>query len=200
MENAKKFNCKICDRNFTRSGNLKLHVATKHNKVSLDFSCYLCRKNFRKQEKYLKHIDNHKEGLSFLLYKKAFDETIQIFRKHFKNYFSLNDILNEAGDIKKLIQTLLLKYPKYKINFLTQIEYILKGENNVTLEREIFHIRTSNFIISSSTSKKKFDKIINDHLFEILTKEKDMNLPQSGWISNKIILIDVNFHKVNLLI
>ena len=123
-----------------------------------------------------------------------------ILRKHFKNYFSLNDILNEAGDIKKLIQTLLLKYPKYKINFLTQIEYILKGENNATLEREIFHIRTSNFIISSSTSKKKFDKIINDHLFEIITKEKDMNLPQSGWISNKLILIDVNFHKVNLLI
>ena len=76
MENTKKFNCKICDRNFTRSGNLKLHVATKHNKVSLDFSCYLCRKNFRKQEKYLKHIDNHKEGLCFLLYKKAFDKTI----------------------------------------------------------------------------------------------------------------------------
>ena len=67
MENAKKFNCKICDRNFTRSGNLKLHVATKHNKVSLDFSCYLCRKNFRKQEKYLKHIDNNKEGRKVLV-------------------------------------------------------------------------------------------------------------------------------------
>ena len=42
--------------------------------------------------------------------------------------------------------------------------------------------------------------MINDHLFEIIEKEKDMNLPQSGWISNKVILIDVNFHKVNLLL
>ena len=94
----------------------------------------------------------------------------------------------------------LLTYPKYKINFLTQIEYILKGEDNITLEREIFNIRTSNFIISNTSSKNKFKKTINDHLFEIIEKEKDMNLPQSGWISNKVILIDVNFHKVNLLL
>ena len=154
MENTKKFNCKICDRNFTRSGNLKLHVATKHNKVSLDFSCYLCRKNFRKQEKYLKHIERHKEGLNYTLYKKAFDGAVQIFRKHFRNYFSLTDILNESDDIRKLIEAQLLTYPKYKINFLTQIEYILKGEDNITLEREIFNIRTSNFIVSNKTSQK----------------------------------------------
>ena len=42
--------------------------------------------------------------------------------------------------------------------------------------------------------------MINDNLFEIIAKEKDMNLPQSGWISNKIILIDVNFHKVDILL
>ena len=106
----------------------------------------------------------------------------------------------KTDDIRKLIETQLLRYPKYKINFLTQIEYILKGEDNITLEREIFNIRTSNFIISNTTSKNKFKKLINDNLFEIIAKEKDMNLPQSGWISNKIILIDVNFHKVNLLL
>ena len=200
MENTKKFNCKICDRNFTRSGNLKLHVATKHNKVSLDFSCYLCRKNFRKQEKYLKHIDNHKEGLSCVLYKQAFDKTIQIFRKHFQNYFSLNDILNETEDIQSLIHTQFLQYPKYKVNLLVQIEYILKGENNLTLEREIFHIRTSNFVVSKANSSKTLRKIINNHLFEIISKEKDMNLPQSGWVSNKIISIDVNLHKINLVL
>ena len=38
------------------------------------------------------------------------------------------------------------------------------------------------------------------HLFEIFSKEKDMNLPQSGWVSNKIISIDVNLHKINLLL
>ena len=200
MDTDKRFRCEICSRQFTRSNNLKTHIKTKHDNVSLSFSCYLCRKNFIEQEKYLKHIDSHKEGLSFVLYKKAFDKTIQIFRKHFKNYFSLNDILNETNDIQHLIETQLLQYPKYKLNFLIQMEYILKGENNVTLEREIFNIRTSNFVVSKTTSKKTLRKIINDHLFEILSKEKDMNLPQSGWVSNKVILIDVNFHKMNLLL
>ena len=196
----KKHICKICNRKFTRGSNLNTHIKTKHDNVSLSFSCYLCRKNFRKQEKYLRHIEHHKEGLNYTLYKKAFDGAVQIFRKHFRNYFSLTDILNESDDIRKLIEAQLLTYPKYKINFLTQIEYILKGEDNITLEREIFNIRTSNFIISNASSKTKFKKTINDHLFEIIEKEKDMNLPQSGWISNKVILIDVNFHKVNLLL
>ena len=200
MDTDKRFRCEICSRQFTRSNNLKTHIKTKHDNVSLSFSCYLCRKNFIEQEKYLKHIDSHKEGLSFVLYKKAFNKTIQIFRKHIKNYFSLNDILNETNDIQHLIEAQLLQYPKYKLNFLIQMEYILKGENNVTLEREIFNIRTSNFVVSKTTSKKTLRKIINDHLFEILSKEKDMNLPPSGWVSNKVILIDVNFHKMNLLL
>ena len=196
----KKHICKICNRKFTRGSSLNTHIKTKHDNVSLSFSCYLCRKNFRKQEKYLRHIENHKEGLNYTLYKKAFDGAVQIFRKHFRSYFSLTDILNESDDIRKLIEAQLLTYPKYKINFLSQIEYILKGEDNITLEREIFNIRTSNFTISNTSSKTKFKKTINDHLFEIIEKEKDMNLPQSGWISNKIIFIDVNFHKVNLLL
>ena len=200
MEGDKRFSCEICSRKFTRSNNLKTHIKTKHDNVSLSFSCYICRKNFKKQDRYLKHMDKHKEGLSFVLYKKAFDGTAQIFRKHFKNYFSLNDILNEVGDIQKLIKTQLLNYPKFKINFLVQVEYILQGENNIILEREIFNVRSSNFVISRNLSKKKLEKTVKDHLFEIMSKEKDMNLPQSGWISNKIILVDVNLHKLNLLL
>ena len=200
MEVDNRHRCQLCNRRFTRSNNLKNHIKTKHDKVSLSFSCYLRRKFFKEQDKYLRHIDNHKEGLSFVLYKQAFDKTIQIFRKHFQNYFSLNDILNETEDIQSLIQTQFLQYPKYKVNLLVQIEYILKGENNLTLEREIFHIRTSNFVVSKANSSKTLRKIINNHLFEIISKEKDMNLPQSGWVSNKIISIDVHLHKINLVL
>jgi len=200
MEVDNRHRCQLCNRRFTRSNNLKNHIKTKHDKVSLSFSCYLCRKNFKEQDKYLRHIDNHKEGLSFVLYKQVFDKTIQIFRKHFQNYFSLNDILNETEDIQSLIHTQFLQYPKYKVNLLVQIEYILKGENNLLLEREIFHIRTSNFVVSKANSSKTLRKTINNHLFEIISKEKDMNLPQSGWVSNKIISIDVNLHKINLLL
>ena len=39
---------------------------------------------------------------------------------------------------------------------------------------------------------------MNDRLFDLSNKEKYMKLPQSGWVSNKIISIDVNFHKANL--
>ena len=43
-------------------------------------------------------------------------------------------------------------------------------------------------------------QLINTHLSEVLDKEKDMNLPQSGWTSNKVIFIDINLFKVNLLL
>ena len=86
------------------------------------------------------------------------------------------------------------------MNILVQIEYILKGENNLTLEKEIFHIWTSNCVVPKANSIDDLKKIINNHLFEIISKEKDMNLPQSGWVSNKIISIDVNLHKTNLLL
>ena len=161
MESSKKYTCEICNRSFSRSSNLKIHTKTKHEHVSLDFSCYLCRKNFKDQENYLNHIDNHKEGLSFVLYKSAFGRAIKIFRKHFKNYFSLNDILNEVKDIQNLFDVQLLEYPKYKCSLLIQVEYLLKGTDNTVLEKELFNIRTSNFIIPKTFTKKLFEKDYN---------------------------------------
>ena len=76
----------------------------------------------------------------------------------------------------------------------------MKDTDNTVLDREIFNIRTSNFIISKTLSKRSLRKAITKYLFEIITKEKDMNLPQSGWVSNKIILLDVYFHNMNLLL
>ena len=108
--------------------------------------------------------------------------------------------MNEVNDIRNLFDVQLLEYPKYKCSILIQVEYLLKGTDNTVLEKEIFNIRTSNFIISKTVSKRYLRKTITKYLFEIITKEKDMNLPQSGWVSNKIILLDVYFHKMNLLL
>ena len=55
-------------------------------------------------------------------------ERFKFLEKNFNNCFSLNEILNEVSDTKKLIETELLKYPKFKINFLVQAEYLLKGK------------------------------------------------------------------------
>ena len=76
----------------------------------------------------------------------------------------------------------------------------MKGNDNSTMEKEIFNIRSSNFIISRIFSKKRMKQLINTHLCEVWDKEKDMNLPQSGWTSNKVIPIDINLFKVNLLL
>ena len=200
MSDIQKFACNICTRKFSRKYNLKIHIRSKHDHSDLNFSCYLCRKNFKNQATYLDHIDQHREGLSFVLYKKAFDKTIIIYRKKLKDYFALNQIMNELEDIQSLFQAQLLQYPKFKINILIQVEYILKGNDNKTIEKEIFNIRSSNFIISKILSKQIMKKNISKHLLEILEKEKDMNLSRSGWISNKLILIDITFHKINLLV
>lgn len=200
----KRFKCEVpnCTAKFTRSTNLKKHIKVKHENISLSFSCYLCRKNFKQQEKYLHHIKKHKEGLSFVLYKQAFTDTIQVFRKHYNELSTLNDImsLKVQNDILQLFESQMLTYPKYKVNILVQAEYILKGMDNVTTEKEIFNLKSSNFIISKTVSRKSLKKLIYKTLFEILDREKDMNLPQSGWISNRIILIDITFHKLNLLL
>ena len=200
MTDIYKFTCNICTRTFSRKYNVKIHIRSKHDHSDLNFSCYLCRKNFKNQATYLDHIDQHKEGLSFVLYKKAFDKTIIIYRKKLKDYFALNQIMNDLEDIQSLFQARLLQYPKFKINILIQVEYILKGNDNKTIEKEIFNIRSSNFIISKIISKKIMKKVISKHLIEIIEKEKEMNLSRSGWISNKLILIDITFHKINLLI
>ena len=200
MSDIQKFKCNICTRKFSRKYNLKIHIRSKHDHSDLNFSCYLCRKNFKNQATYLDHIDQHKEGLSFVLYKKAFDKTIIIYRKKLKDYFALNQIMNELEDIQSLFQAQLLQYPKFKINILIQVEYILKGNDNKTIEKEIFNIRSSNFIMSKIMSKKIMKKVISKHLIEIIEKEKEMNLSRSGWISNKLILIDITFHKINLLL
>ena len=200
MSDIQKFTCNICTRKFSRKYNLKIHIRSKHDHSDLNFSCYLCRKNFKNQATYLDHIDQHKEGLSFVLYKKAFDKTIIIYRKKLKDYFALNQIMNELEDIQSLFQAQLLQYPKFKINILIQVEYILKGNDNKTIEKEIFNIRSSNFIISKIISNKIMKKVISKHLIEIIEKEKEMNLSRSGWISNKLILIDITFHKINLLL
>ena len=108
--------------------------------------------------------------------------------------------MNGLEDVQILFQVQLLQYPKFKINILFQVEYILKGNANKIIEKEIFNIRSSNFIISKILSKQIMKKVISKHLLELLEKEKDMNLSRSGWISNKLILIDITFHKINLLV
>ena len=87
--------------------------------------------------------------------------------------------MNELEDIQSLFQAQLLYYRKCKMNFSIQEEYILKVNDNETIEKEIFNIRSSNFIISKIISKQIMKKLISKHILEILVKEKYMNLSKS---------------------
>ena len=164
MESNKKHVCSVCNQKFSRKSGLKRHMSVKHEYLSLNYSCYLCRKNFKTQHTYLKHIDSHKEGLNFVLFKQAFDDTVQIFRKYVKNYFSLNDIFNEIPSIQDFLQKHVLEYPKYKVNINVQVEYILKGTDNVISEKELFNLRSSNFIISRSHSHNSMKIILRKRI------------------------------------
>ena len=125
---------------------------------------------------------------------------MQVFRKHFVDSISIYSILNEVDDIKLFLQSKLTLYPKYKINFLVVAEYILKVNDNIVSEKELFNLRSSNFIISRINSGKYLRKIILKHLYEIIHKEKELNLPGSGWTSNNIVFIDIILYKINLLL
>ena len=96
------------------------------------------------------------------------------------------------------------------------------ADSHLRIIEDSFHVKTviRNDIIKISGDKNKIDlakEIIHEmkqtlgrkgslnlkdvkHLIEIIEKEKEMNLSRSGWISNKLILIDINFHKINLLV
>lgn len=128
----------------------------------------LSKKNVKKQEKCLKHIESCKEGLSVLLYKNTFNDEIQIFWKLFEDFFLLNDILNEKDAIRKL------KYQKIQDEF-SNPGWIYSNRKKYPAGQEN-NIRSSNFIISKTTSKNECSKIIDDTLLIITFKETDLNL------------------------
>ena len=99
-----------------------------------------------------------------------------------------------------LIQKEFLHYPKYKINFNLQDEYILKNEINNTIEIELLICDQQTFQYQFFFSKNKLKRIFVNHFFEIINKENDMKLPQSGWSLNKLIFLDDVFHKINILL
>ena len=196
MDSKKK--CKICEKQFVKSSDLKRHIIVKHQLTNLKFSCYICKRHYLRQSDYLKHInDNHQSSHHFKLYKEVFD-TLQIFRKHFIECFSIYSITNEIDDIVIFLKSKLSLYPKFKININIQAEYILKENDNEI--SELFNLKSKNFIISRENSNKFLQRIIKNHLFEIIEKEKELNLPGSGWKCNSFKFLDVALYKINLLL
>ena len=60
------------------------------------------------------HSQNIMKSLYFFVFWLNVEKTLgdTNLRKHFRNYFSLTDIVNESTDIRKLIEAQLLIYPK----------------------------------------------------------------------------------------
>ena len=195
--------CPHCSRKFTRKYSLSTHIKSKHENFNILFDCFICNLNFKKFSTYINHINLHKSETikSFSLYKEAFDGLIINYRKYFNQCKYLTDVYNEKQEILKLIQLQLIKYPKYKISFNIICEYILKDSLlNIIREKEIFYLRSSNFIMSKSQSKSQLQKSITDHISEAIAKEDLMMLPGSGRIFHQILALEVIFHKINILL
>ena len=196
MDSKKK--CKICEKRFVKTSDLKHHIIVNHQLTNLKFSCYICKRHYLRQSDYLKHIDSHQEeGSKFVLYKEGFD-ILQIFRKHFIQCFSIYCITNEVDDLVTFLKSKLFLYPKFKININIQAEYILNENDNEI--SELFNLRSKNFLVSRENSNQFLQSIIKKHLFEIIEKEKELNLPGSGWKCNSIKFMDVSLYKINLLL
>ena len=85
MDSKKK--CKICEKRFVKTSDLKHHIIVNHRLTNLKFSCYICKRHYLRQSDYLKHIDSHQEeGSKFVLYKEGFD-ILQILENILYNVF-----------------------------------------------------------------------------------------------------------------
>ena len=109
------------------------------------------QKQFRKQARYLNHISRHKEGLSFVLYKDVYNGLVKIYRKTLENVYTFPELFEYREDVTNLIGTELLTYPKLKISISVQCEYIL--EKNFDIDKELFNLRTSNFVVTNISEK-----------------------------------------------
>lgn len=194
----KKFLCDICGVRFTRSYNLKKHCEYKHNNQCVEYSCFFCKKSFRKRDTFLAHVDNHGDATSFLLYKDVFQGSIKIFRKNVTNVMSFPELLTIKKDILELIKSELLLYPKLKCTVLVRSEYRKHNQGVELLSSEMFNIRSHNFIVKNLTEKSILKKV-NDGIHSVITNELELNLEGSGWVLVKIHFIEVTLRQMSIL-
>lgn len=76
--NSRIFNCKHCQRAFTREEHLTRHILLTHNKLK-PFICGICSRPFSRRDLLLRHAKNLHQGLELAvsrirkLFKKAAD-------------------------------------------------------------------------------------------------------------------------------
>jgi len=104
--------CKLCYKEFKKSGNLKAHMNTVHNdekhfvnkeiqKEDLKFHCKYCEKKFV-SEKSLKHHNNANPVMTCKFCKESFEGKLN-FEEHCKTKHGKQDELLENGLIKCML-------------------------------------------------------------------------------------------------
>ena len=75
---SKKANCHICNKTFSNSSNLKIHIRTIHQKI-LPFKCTVpnCNKKYPNKSRLNVHLRTHSGIKPYICYicKKAFNES-----------------------------------------------------------------------------------------------------------------------------
>lgn len=62
LGNPRIYNCKQCERAFTREEHLNRHTLSTHNKLK-PFSCGICQRPFSRRDLLLRHAKNLHQGL-----------------------------------------------------------------------------------------------------------------------------------------
>ena len=64
MTHEKTFECKYCNKMFSRKDNLDKHMRTNHESVTnviVDYICSFCQKTFTSSEELMKHFERSLE-------------------------------------------------------------------------------------------------------------------------------------------
>ena len=111
----KKYSCKLCNKSYTQSRNLKCHTKYVHENTT-EFSCQFCDKTYAKSQSLRNHFKNVHEGINFgcSLCDKKFVKA-QNLRNHIKGVHEGNKLFkcdycgksfSLSGILKNHIQTI----------------------------------------------------------------------------------------------
>uniref|UniRef100_A0A8D8PR15 Zinc finger protein 845 n=1 Tax=Cacopsylla melanoneura TaxID=428564 RepID=A0A8D8PR15_9HEMI len=157
IKERKRYNCKLCDRSYTKSASLSAHVKTNH--LGVMFKCPHCEKEFAQKHGLKNHVSNIHEGVIYecSVCNKVYQHKISL-RLHMKqhngeefrcrvclNKFAYKETLNnhmvtQHGEAQHKCSLCGKKFEKRKF-LLTHIEIEHPGQEKASLlePEEVLH-------------------------------------------------------------
>ena len=105
--NARIYNCKLCQRAFTREEHLTRHTLSTHNKLK-PFRCGICSRPFSRRDLLLRHAKNLHQGSEVAV--SRIRKVINIQRKN--HHLLLKFLCKKTRKVKVMKVTMVIMTPK----------------------------------------------------------------------------------------